>query len=204
MPPYAQTELGKFQRSLQRLDYTRDRMERLFAQGQIRKIDLDTVYEALFLRAVTSFEAFLEDLFVAILVGRVRYNRQRVKVLMSASSTDALMQILLQGNAFMNWLPFSNTEKRAKLYLKDGRPFTELDDGDKSQLKTITVIRNAIAHKSDHALSEFERTVLGSLLLLHNERNPAGFLRSRIASGPAQSRFEIHVGHLGKCAGLLC
>jgi hypothetical protein len=202
--PNANAELGKFQRSLQRLDYTRDRMERLFSRGQIRKVDLDSVYEALFLRAVTSFEAFLEDLFLAILAGRAQYGRQRVRVLMSVSSRDDLMQILLQGNAFMNWLPFSNTEKRAKLYLRDGRPFTDLDDGDKSQLKTITVIRNAIAHKSAHALSEFDRTVIGSLSLLQNERSPAGFLRSRIASGPAQSRFEVYTGQLGRCAGLLC
>jgi hypothetical protein len=200
--PDAQAELGKFQRSLQRLDYTRDRMERLFTDGQIRKVDLDSVYEALFLRAVTSFEAFLEDLFLAILVGRIRYSRRRVRVLMSVSSAEALMQILLQGNAFMNWLPFANTEKRAKLYLKDGRPFTDLNDGDKSQLKTITVIRNAIAHKSAHALSEFDRTVIGSNSLLQRERSPAGFLRSQ--SGPAQTKFEVYMGHLGKCAGLLC
>jgi hypothetical protein len=200
---HPQDELGKFQRSLQRLNATRHRMERLFAAQQINKTDLDSVYEALFLRAVTSFEAFLEDLFIAILVGRARYNRQRVKVLMAASSREALMQILLQGNAFMNWLPFANTEKRAKIYLKDGRPFTELDDGDKSQLKTITVIRNAIAHKSPYALSEFEKTV-NSIPLLQNERNPAGYLRSRITSGPAQSRFEVYMGQLGKCAGLLC
>ena len=127
-----------------------------------------------------------------------------MKVLMAATSREALMQILLQGNAFMNWLPFNNTEKRAKIYLKDGRPFTELNDGDKSQLKTITVIINAIAHKSPYALSEFENTVIGSMPLLHNERNPAGFLRSRITSGPAQSRFEVYMGQLGKCAGLLC
>ena len=177
-------------------------MEKLFAAKRINKTDLDSVYEALFLRAVTSFEAFLEDLFVAILLRRARYSRQRVKVLMSATSNEALMQILLQGNAFMNWLPFTNTEKRAKLYLRDGRPFTELSDGDKSQLKTITVIRNAIAHKSDHAISEFERTVTASMPLLQNERSPAGFLRSRI--GPAQSRFEVYVGQLGRCAGLLC
>jgi hypothetical protein len=201
--PHPQDELGKFQRSLQRLNSTRHRMEKLFAAERINRTDLDSVYEALFLRAVTSFEAFLEDLFLAILVGRARYSRQRVRVLMTASSREALMQILLQGNAFMNWLPFANTEKRAKIYLKDGRPFTELDDGDKSQLKTITVIRNAIAHKSPHALSEFEKTV-NSIPLLQNERNPAGYLRSRITSGPAQSRFEVYMGQLGKCAGLLC
>lgn len=202
--PHPQDDLGKFQRSLQRLNNTRSRMEILFAARRINRTDLDSVYEALFLRAVTSFESFLEDLFILILLGRVQYSQNRVKVLMSASSKEALMQILLQGNAFMNWLPFANVEKRARLYLKDGRPFTDLNDGDKSQLKTITVIRNAIAHKSDHALSEFERTVTGSIPLLQNERSPAGFLRSRITSGPAQSRFEVYMGHLGRCAGLLC
>jgi hypothetical protein len=201
--PHLRAELGKLQRNLQRLNYTRHRMEKLFAAEIISKTDLDSVYEALFLRAVTSFEAFLEDLFLAILEGRARYNKQRVRVLMSAASREALMQILLQGNAFMNWLPFTNTVKRASLYLKDGKPFTELSDGDKSQLKTITVIRNAIAHKSPHALVEFERTVTNSLPLLLNERSPAGFLRSRITSGPAQSRFEVYMGELGRCAGLL-
>ena len=202
--PHPQDELGKFQRSLQRLNSTRHRMEKLFAAQRINRTDLDSVYEALFLRAVTSFEAFLEDLFIAILVGRAQYSKHRVKVLISATSRESLMQILLQGNAFMNWLPFNNSEKRARLYLRDGRPFTDLDDGDKSQLKTITVIRNAIAHKSDHAISEFERTVTGSAPLLASERSPAGFLRSRITSGPAQSRFEAYLGQLGKCAGMLC
>lgn len=202
--PNPPAELGKFHRSLQRLNYTRHRMEKLHSSGRIIKTDIDSVYEALFLRAVTSFEAFLEDLFIAILAGHARYSKQRVRVLMSASSMESLMQILLQGNAFMNWLPFTNTEKRAKIYLKDGRPFTELNDGDKSILKTITVIRNAIAHKSPHALSEFERAVIGSIPLLQNERSPAGFLRSRITSGPAQSRFEVYMGELGRCAGRLC
>jgi hypothetical protein len=202
--PYAQAELSKFQRNLQRLDYTRDRMERLFNQGLIRKVDLDSVYEALFLRAVTTFEAFLEDLFLAILVGRAQYNGQRVRILMSASSRGALMQILLQGSTYMSWLPFEHTEKRAKLYLKDGRPFTDLDNGDKSQLKTISVIRNAIAHKSPYALSQFQKIAIGAIPLLSNERNPAGFLRTRISSAPAQTRFEVYMGQLGRCAGMLC
>jgi hypothetical protein len=141
---YPDAELGRFQRNLQRLDHTRDRMEKLFSAGRISKTDLDSVYEALFLRAVTNFEAFLEDLFLAILRGSARYSRQRVRVQMSTVSRDALMRILLQDRAYLNWLPFTNTERRAKLYLKDGRPFTDLTEGDKS----ITVIRNAIAHKS--------------------------------------------------------
>lgn len=112
------------------------------------------------------------------------------------------MQILLQGGTYMSWLPFEHTERRAKLYLKDGRPFSDLGMGDRSQLKTISIIRNAIAHKSPYAIAQFNKIAIGSTPLLQKERNPAGFLRSRIA--PNQTRFEVHMAQLAKCAGVLC
>jgi hypothetical protein len=123
---------------------------------------------------------------------------------MKASSNTALLEILHQGDKYLVWLPFGNTEARAKLYLKDGRPFSELTDGDKSMIKTITTIRNAIAHKSPHALAEFQRTVIGSLALLRFERSPAGFLRSQVRAGPAQNRFEVYAAELGRVASVLC
>jgi hypothetical protein len=114
------------------------------------------------------------------------------------------MDILLQGDKYLVWLPFENTEKRAKLYLKGGGPFSELTGGDKSVMTTITTIRNAIAHKSDHALAKFEHTVVGSLPLLRGERSPSGFLRSQLRSGTVQNRFEIYIGELGRLASELC
>ncbi|HEV3111659.1 MAG TPA: hypothetical protein VGY99_14310 [Candidatus Binataceae bacterium] len=111
------------------------------------------------------------------------------------------MDILLQGGKYLTWLPFHNTEERAKLYLTDGKLFTELTDGDKSVIKTITTIRHAIAHRSQHAMSEFQRTVIGSQSLLPGEKKPAGFLRSQLRSGTV--RFENYVGELGRLAGTL-
>jgi hypothetical protein len=177
-------------------------MERLYQAGFIKATDLDSVYEALFLRAVTSFEAFLEELFLAILEKRRRYRRGRVELRMTAKTSDALRDILLQGDKFMAWLPFHHTEKRAYIYLTEGRPFSELTEGDKSIIKTITTIRNAIAHKSPHAMSEFQRTVIGSHALLRGERRPASFLRSKVSSG--KNRFEVYVGELGRLAMDLC
>ncbi len=197
-------ELTKFHRSLTRINYTRERMERLYREGHITGTDLDSVYEALFLRAVTSFEGFLEELFLAILEKKRIYGRKRVALRMTAQSREALQEILLQGGKYMAWLPFSHTENRAKLYLKDGRPFSELTNGDKSLIKTITTIRNAIAHKSPHATSEFQRIVIGSHSLLRGERKPASFLRSRASSGSIQVRFEIYIGELGRLAIVLC
>lgn len=179
-------------------------METLYRNHAIVLRDLHSVYEALFLRSVTSFEVFLEELFITILTNRATYQRGRVSVRMTATSRQALMDILLQGDKYMAWLPFGHTEQRAKVFLKNGKPFSELMDGDKSMIKSITTIRNAIAHKSPHAINEFKRTVVGSQRLLPAERVPAGFLRSPVRSGPTRNRFEVYAGELARIARVLC
>src|SRR5258708_26288687 len=98
MPP---TALNRFVRNLQNLDYTRKRMETLYQDNRIVLRDLHSVYESMFLRAVTSFEVFLEELFIAIVNRRATYNKTRVSVRMTATSTQALMDILLQGDRYM-------------------------------------------------------------------------------------------------------
>ncbi|HXX20508.1 MAG TPA: hypothetical protein VEJ46_13980 [Candidatus Acidoferrum sp.] len=165
--------------------------------------DLHSVYESLFLRSVTSFEAFLEELFIAILDRRVKGKKGTV-LRMKTSSTAVLLEILLQGDKYMDWLPFSKTEERAKLYLKDGKPFCDLSDGDRSTIKKITTIRHAIAHASNYAKNEFQKSVIGNLAVLKSERKPAGFLRGQFRANPAQNRFESYIAELGRIAKDLC
>jgi hypothetical protein len=184
-------------------------MEVLFSKNEIVTRDVQAVYEALFLRAVTSFEVFLEDQFIAIMSGHATYaHRRRVSARMTAISRQALMDILLRGERggeqYMTWLPFSQTERRANTYLKDGKPFSELTDGDKSMIRTIATIRNAIAHRSAHATNEFRRTVIGSRSLLPSEKSPAGFLRSQARAAPIRNRFEVYVSELARMATALC
>jgi hypothetical protein len=196
--------LDKFHRSLRTLDYTRERMERLYQRDQIALRDLHSVYESLFLRSVTSFELFLEELFIAILERRVRYRARTVTLKMKAHSSVALMEILLQGDRYLDWLPFNKTEDRAKLYLLDGKPFCDLTSADKDTIKKITTIRHAIAHASTHAKDQFHKTVIGNLAVLRGERKPAGFLRSQVRASPAQNRFETYIAELGRIAKDLC
>lgn len=201
MPP---APLDKFVRSLRNLDYTRRRMEALYQSNSIVMRDLHSVYEALFLRTVTSFEVSLEEQFIATLSGRAQYDRRRVSLRMTAVSRQVLMDIILQGDRYLTWLPFSQTEDRAKIYLKDDKPFSELTDGDKSMMRTITTIRNAIAHRSRHATSEFKRTVIGNRPMLSGEKSPAGFLRSQARAAPMRNRFEVYAGELARIAAALC
>jgi hypothetical protein len=192
----------KLHSNLHNLDYTRLRMEALFRDGRIALRDLHSVYEALFLRAVTSFETFLEELFVSILERKVRYRGRGVARRMTADSRETMMKILLQGKSYLDWLPFDRTENRANLYLTDGKPFTDLTKDDKVIINRVVVIRHAIAHSSAHSKKQFETQVVGNLFLLAREKLPAAFLRSQ--ANPAQNRFEIYVGELGRIAGFLC
>lgn len=188
-------------RNLERSDKTRARMESLYAQARIKLVDLHSTYEALFLRGVTSFEVFLEDLFVGILRRKLTYPKSRVSLRMVAANDKALMEILLQNDKYLSWMPFKRTEERAKMYLVGGRPFSDLEEGDRQTLTTITIIRNAIAHNSTHARAEFAKKVIGSRALLKVEKSPAGFLRSQ--ANPTQKRFEIYMLELMRMAHAL-
>ncbi len=192
------TPLDEFRRVLERLDYTRSRMEALHSEGRITLTDLHSVYEALFLRAVTGFEVFIESLFVSILDGSAKYPKRRVAVRMTVSSNRALKDILLQGRDYLDWIPISRTIERAGIYLNGGRPFSEITDGDRSAIKTITLIRHAIAHQGAHAKKVFRDKVIGSRALLPVEKRPAGFLRSQ--ANPNQRRFEVYIIQLGRIA----
>ena len=201
MPQPAQ--LTDFQQSLKNLDYTRKRMEALFQAGEITKRDLNSVYEALFLRAVTRFESFLEELFLAILERRVKYKKQRrVALKMKPKSRQALMEIVFQGDRYLDWLPFQRTADRASLYLFGGRPFTDLEQPEKDIIHKIITIRHAIAHHSKHATKQFQLKVIQSLPLLKGEKTPAGFLRSQVQ--PAINRFEVYISELVRIAADLC
>jgi hypothetical protein len=179
-------------------------METLYDDKRIALRDLHAVYEALFLRAVTGFEVFLEELFVGILERKIRYPIERVSLRMKAKSRDALMEILLQGDMYLDWLPFDRTVDRAKLYLEEGKPFSELEDADKGTIKRVMITRNAIAHSSKHAMDKFHKVVIGGQALLRGERKPAGFLRAQVRAAPVQNRFEVFVAEMNRIASQLC
>lgn len=194
------TPLAQFLRSLENLDYTRKKAEQLYLKAKLSRRDLHFVYEGLFLRAVTGFEAFLEELFLLVLSGKSKYPKGTVKLRMEPPSSQSLNTILLQGKKYLTWLPFDETVKRANIYMDGGGPF-KLGPSDKDSLSKITKIRNAIAHRSHHAMSEFSKDVVQATTLSPGEKNPAGFLRYPVT--PGQTKFEVYVLELAGIAKAL-
>lgn len=176
----------------------RARAENASVAGALQNQDVLIMYEALFLKMVVGLEAFLEKLFVRALLGQTAYPAARCRPLVQFDSTDVMNEILLQGDNYLDWLPYPRTVTRARMYFEEGRPFSALNDGFRGQLQQILIIRHAIAHASPHAIKSFEDKVLGSTPLLPAERSPGGYLRSIPQSNT--TRFQIFATQLAKIA----
>jgi len=192
-----------FIRRAESLERTRLKAESLYLAGHFAKRDVAYIYEAIFLSLMTRFELLLEELFFGLLMGRRTSGDRRVRGKITTRSEVVMRQILLSGSHYLTWIPYRQTLYRASYYLSSGLPFSSLDDGERSFLAESVYIRNAVAHKSRHALNQFQK-VGGVSRLPPRERTPAGFLRSQFRAAPAQSRYENVAANLGAIATKLC
>lgn len=186
----SRTPFSQFSGRIRRLERTRSRIEKAASHEFVKRADVELLYESLLLRGITHFEAFLEDLFCAILLGKAGYPQSRAKVLVPFANARNLYRIVWRNEKYLDWLPYDKTCERAKTYLLGGRPFTLLTDGERSRLKNLHLIRNAIAHRSQHARHEFVRVVIANQQLPPRERTPGSYLRSVHRFDPRATRFE--------------
>jgi len=171
-------------------------MEKLFNDGRLSRSDIEKVYESLFMRTITFFEGFIEDLFFGLIVGKVRLSVGRVGLKYGFKSATLAREIVFAGKNYYVWFPYDQTERLAKRFLRDGSPFTllNLNDIDKKAVRNditnMLIVRNVIAHQSSYSKRRFrEEIIMTAPWLLPREKTPAGFLRS-IFRIPDQTRFE--------------
>lgn len=189
--------LASFDIVTRQLSRTRQKSESLHTDGRIGRRDLETIYAGLLIQAITGFEDFLDDLFHQICLGKISYAAARgVRPRLSFRSTAVLRQVILgEGREYLDWLPYHQTTKRAEVYLRGGRPFSDLDAADGSSLARAVRVRNAVAHASPYALRTFRDKVVGGAVLLPHERRPVGYLRSAIGAG-GQTQFQAILSNL--------
>jgi hypothetical protein len=202
--------LSRLRTRIERLDVIRNRMESLLRRNKITSKDVESVYESLFMRAVVAFETFLEELFFAIAHGKIKYSSRKITCKLSGISEDVIQDIVHQGKSYVNWIPYESTKQRVLLYMRIvgskandcGRPFLELKKPQTDSLGNIVIIRNALAHSSNHAMNEYKSKIIGNRPLLPAEKSPAGYLRVKDAAS-GQTRFEGYVTELISIAALI-
>lgn len=179
---------------LNSLETTRNKMERLVDSNMLVRRDVEKVYEALYLRAFTHFESFIENLFLGMLTERISTSPHQVVPRVKFNSDQVARDVVLSGKNYIDWFPYDRTEKLAQAFFRGGRPFTNLANIDKQETERMLAIRNVIAHESSHARRVFQRRVIQPALPLPpRERTPAGFLRGQLRIAPIQTRFEIYM-----------
>ena len=185
------------------LNRARVKVDTLRAKRALSRREQELIYGGLFLNAVALSEALFEDLFFGILIGKFG-GVSKVSPRINLKSLKTATMFVYQARPYMTWLPFENTERLAKIYLKGGLPFTLLVQPEKDKLEIAHYIRNAIAHKSKYALNVFEKKVIGSASLPPSDRTPEGYLISCFRTLPNQTRFENILADLLVLAHKLC
>lgn len=199
------TPLENFESVVRRLEYTRRKVDRLYASDEIVDRDVRVIYGGLFMQLFTSFEAFLEATFYGILLGRLSYPSARdVTARIATRSAVVAREVVLgEGRQYVDWMPFERCVERANVYLRGGRPFDGIPVADRQSMNRAHFTRNALAHASEHSRKTFENRVLVGHALLPSERNPVAFLRSRVGGEGSSTQFEIFQGDLRKVANAL-
>ena len=99
------------------------------------------------------FEGLLEDLFVRLLAGGLNPSRN-VQPRVTFRSHSVARDVMLGGRAYVDWLPYHHTDKRAGAFFRGSFPFANLDKNDRKELERMILIRNAVAHQSRAALEQ--------------------------------------------------
>ena len=174
---------------LESLEQTRNRVEQLHREQLMGKREVERVYGSLFITAVAFFEALLEELFLGLLVGKFE-TPCSIQPRMAFYSEVAARLVLFADNPYLEWLPYSKTTKRANIFFSGGRPFSILDDGDRSTISRMGCLRNALAHRSKFAMRKFNEEVIGDMALRPREKTPTAYLRTAVRVDPIQTRYE--------------
>jgi hypothetical protein len=189
VPRSAHTLSDAYAARLRTFDRARRKLERMLLEGHVNRHDVSLFYEGIFLRTVTAFEGLMEDLFVGLLAGAITPG-PKVHPRVTFQSHGVARDVMLGGRAYVDWLPYNFTDKRAEAFFRGGYPFCNLEKAERKMLDRIMLVRNAVAHQSRSARGKFEDEIIGAAPLLPIERTPAGYLRTVFRVAPDQTRYE--------------
>jgi len=179
----------------------------LFNQNQVNGFTADMKYmiiENIILNVCSSWEKFLEDIFIAYMRGNQSEHGSSVMVYVSPTSDEHAYNLIKNVTVYPDWTDITKIMINAENFFEDGGPFKLLNTL-KGDLHAIKKIRNAIAHTSKKAREDFENLVRGKVGYLPTNIIPAMFVSEyKIGSKRADpTYFEHYVTFLKNSATLL-
>jgi hypothetical protein len=168
---------------------------RRLARRCASEADVNQVFAGAYVSYVTYFENQIELLFIGLLTGRLIHSDHKVRAVVAMPNARTAKSLILGGKRYVDWLPFDqHTKPRSLAFFVEGAPFADLSAQHRASLDKASVLRNALAHSSDHALKRFQTVFVDGHSLPPAQQSPAGFLRG--AHSLSQNRFEVQLAGL--------
>lgn len=184
---------------LDRLRQCCSRVDQLQKNGALNAGASDLIYESTFLSAICLFEGVLDTLLTEFVCGKISRKAGHFSLLKTRSRAN-YRTILFRGRKYIDFLPYSELILTVRLYLNEGKPFTTVDKDDQEILAQAWLIRNAIAHRSSHALAKFRQSVTGVNTLPPNRQFPGPLLRRIYRAFPNQQWYQLYFDTFDKVA----
>ncbi|MBZ5740332.1 hypothetical protein [Nocardioides mangrovi] len=157
--------------------------------------DRNQVYAGAYVAYLAFFEQQLEDLFIGLLTHKYVHPNTGVKPVVAMPNAKAAKSLITGGRSYVDWLPYDqHTRKRATAFLLEGQPFLGLGKPDRAALERASVLRNALAHQSDHSQRRFKEEFTDGKSLRTGELKPGGYLRG--SHSRLKTRFEVQLQEL--------
>lgn len=141
------------------------------------------VLQGTYLFGVRAFETFLENQIIHLcgaatswgpktIDGRLMRFKRRIK----ESRPGRVRSLMLMGRNYADFLPIDETIKKATVFFMMGRPFSLLSSEHKELIRRSHVVRNLIAHESQHSIEQFRKVVLARYSLRTDQQNAGGYI----------------------------
>jgi hypothetical protein len=194
--PIASTLADRLAREARSLEVYVGRTENLAADGKVPMVDRDRAYAAGYMLFYTSLERTIENLFIGLLTCKLSVAQPGVRPIVRARNQSVAVQLILGGRSYVDWLPFErNTQRRARALLVGGKPFTSMSKPDRRFLERMSILRNALTHRSAHSLHQFKREFIEQNPvpggLPPAQHNPVGYLRGQHAANQSRLGYQL-------------
>ena len=163
----------------------------------ISRTYFESVVELSYMKGYLAWERFVEESFVLFLLGQTARVRSKPTRFVFPQNRKHAVELILQGQEFIDWTSAEDIKQRAYLFFKSGRPFAKPISAITHQLRNMKTIRNAIAHGSGQSREKFKGLVRGKLAYYPTSLTVGGFLYRPVPqTSPPQMFFDYYFDSL--------
>lgn len=136
--------------------------------GRLSSRQMYLLTESILARAFSKYEQFIEQVFILYCMGKPTMGGNVVGSYLTPSDFHHAKQMLKSGMTFLEWNDADKVIQRCEIYLYEDSPVYIALTTHGSKIRNIRRVRNAIAHSSGEAETQYLKTVrdeLGTLPL---------------------------------------